>query len=93
MIEIAEYEYEWTKKNGLSRRTQKARVKNSEFGLRASQTSDIGLRNKVRDSAERCSAGSHAFEDAFNISFAVQNPKDVDGVFLKKIIKRINEYI
>jgi hypothetical protein len=26
------------------------------------------------------------FKDAFNISLAAQNPKDVDGVFLKKII-------
>jgi hypothetical protein len=24
--------------------------------------------------------------NAFNISFAVQNPKDIDGVFIKKII-------
>jgi hypothetical protein len=32
------------------------------------------------------SAGSFTFKDAFNISFAVQNPKDVDGVFIKKII-------
>jgi hypothetical protein len=32
------------------------------------------------------SVSSLAFKDAFNISFAVQNPKDVDGVFIKKII-------
>jgi len=32
------------------------------------------------------SAGSPTFKDALNISFAVQNPKYVDGVFPEKII-------
>jgi hypothetical protein len=32
------------------------------------------------------SDGSLMFEDAFNISFAVQNPNDVDDVFVQQVI-------